>query len=566
LARSWLDRRIPEALPGGELARRRAKAIWLLTVVCASFSVVPIVTSLLFGMAVDLPIMCVSAVGFGAIAVLLERTWNLDLCATLVLAMAFVAIGLTSLRAGGLQSPYTIWLMSIPLVGVNLMGGRGGLLGAGVAGGIIAFLALGDAMGWSSPNSMTPLQEQGQRTQSLVLLTSMISFMLVNQSRAHRIAAENAAERAAEAARLEMTSKAKSEFMASVSHEIRTPLNGVLGLAEVLAGTELTSEQRSHVEAIRGSGTLLLTLLNDVLDSAKLEAERMDLEEEPLDLRVLADQVLNLFAPQAKALGIGLTMRVAPSVPVYVLGDSSRTRQVVMNLVGNAVKFTKRGGIRVEVSSNGSHWTIAVSDDGIGIAADRQAAVFEPFRQAEAGTTRRFGGTGLGLSISKRLVELMGGRLRLDSELGVGSTFSMDVPLRVAHSPAPREQIPVSIKVEPLRILVAEDNRINQRVLRMLLERDGHTVDVVENGVLALEAARERAHDLILMDFQMPEMDGLEATRRIRAFDMDTCIVALTANASAEDRRQAFASGMDDFLTKPIEISELKRVLSSVRG
>ena len=487
--------------------------------------------------------------------------------------------------------------------------------------------------------------------------------------------------------------RAKSEFLAAMSHEIRTPLNGVIGMTEVLAATRLTGAQRDSIDTIQASGRALLSVINDVLDFSKIEAGRLTLEAEPVDLRALADDAAAVVAPSAASRGVEVVCRVAPDVPALVLGDGSRVRQVALNLLSNATKFTEVGTVALDVSvgSRRRHATeivIRVSDTGIGIPPEALDSMFDSFTQVDASTTRRFGGTGLGLAISRRLTEAMGGTIEVESELGLGSTFTVTVPLPPAQpassalsshgavlllvedhpgarqsatelaehhgfdvhavetaadalawvrdggrydlavldltlgdesafdlasrlradpsvggrplillspvgsqaaspglfdaslfkpvradrfadtvarltgrAPVERPELAAeSAPLEtPLRVLVAEDNQVNQKVVVGLLARLGVTPTVVENGALALDAVRSSTFDVVLMDVQMPVMDGLEATRRIRADVGDQLrIVALTANAMAEDAAMCRDAGMDGFLTKPIRFDDLR--------
>jgi signal transduction histidine kinase/ActR/RegA family two-component response regulator len=365
--------------------------------------------------------------------------------------------------------------------------------------------------------------------------------------------------------------RARSEFLAVMSHEVRTPMNAVIGMTTLLLDTELTAEQRAFVETIRSSGDALLTILNDALDYSKIDAGRVELESLAFNPASDARQVIDLMHAQAAARRNTLTLTVADNVPRGVRSDPGRVRQVLLNLVSNALKFTEGGAVTVRVAyerKGRPTLVLSVRDTGIGMTPEVQGQLFRPFTQADASTTRRFGGTGLGLAISHRLATLLGGSLTVESEPGVGSTFTLRVPVTLARN---REETPLLSPTSlapgpPLRVLVAEDNAVNQKVIALMLGRLGHRVDTVANGAEAIAAVERAPYDLVLMDVQMPEIDGIAATRAIRAMPTHrrVPIVALTANVFADDRARCFEAGMTDFLAKPVRREALVTLLARI--
>ena len=437
----------------------------------------------------------------------------------------------------------------------------------GDAGGALWTSALA---GEAVEGSYRVITRQGERWHSLTArrtpdpVTGELCVLVNETDITEEVEAQSALAEARE--RAEAAMAARQDFLANMSHELRTPLTSILGFTDLLAATPLDGEQRRRLCRIRDAGTVLLETLNDVLDFSKLEAGGVNLEHRPFELRALLGKVAGMFEAQALAKGLNLTLDVDAACPQWLEGDCERLRQVLVNFLGNAVKFTGAGSValtaaRREGASPGfARLELAVSDTGVGVPAAMLDAVFDRFAQAGPEVSRKFGGTGLGLAISKEIVELMGGEIGVDSVAGQGARFWCVLDLPVVAAPERRENEAVQVATRPLNLLVADDNEANRELIGTLVRAMGHEVHVVADGCAAVEAVRSGSYDLVLMDVQMPRMDGLAATRAIRGGEGGNAlipIIALTANVLPDQIAFYRASGMDDHVGKPINPREL---------
>ncbi len=483
----------------------------------------------------------------------------------LFLAHALTAVGTTIVAAatwtnGPFLSNY-LWFFPIPPIAALLAGRRAGMVSLAVSVALIAGFEVAVTQGWGAD------KQPVARWFQLLILFAVFAIMALfaftydrSRERAER-RLDDARRRAEEA------DQAKGRFLACITHELRTPMHGILGMTEELSLRGVAPEQRELVATVHASGRSMLRLIDDLLDHSKIEAGRVELESRAFDPRALVEEALAVLRPRARDKGLELRAEIAAGVPVGLLGDGFRLRQVLLNLLGNALKFTERGAVVVELSAPAEgRVRVAVRDTGIGIAPAALATLFDSFTQADASTSRKFGGTGLGLSISRGLVEAMGGALSVDSALGRGSTFSFELPL--PRTDAPRTSTPApALALDDARVaqrqarvvLVADDDAVNRRIASMFLERSGYRCEVVSDGAAAVERVRREGVHAVLLDCHMPRLDGPGAAAQIRALTgpgAQVPLIALTA-AADQDGPLCLAAGMDAVLGKPITIVEL---------
>lgn len=507
------------------------------------------------------------------------------LCGSIATFCVYLLLLCSNITSGGFYDPNFAWFYVVPVMGMIVANQKMGWFWTAV-------ILLTTWIFWMLPDwgvvlesKIAPEDHAGQsmanRISAILALSGLATAFLASQHSAEQklrqalvLLSVEVEERKEAEGKAKAASKAKSDFLANMSHEIRTPMNGVLGMITLLLRSELSDGQREQARTVKQSAEALLTIINDILDYSKIEAGFVSIEAEPFDVRQCIEEVASLVRPTAEEKG--LTIQCALPAPnkdqgAFVVGDQGRIRQILMNLVGNAIKFTEKGSITIKLSwesKDNAEATLRfeVVDQGIGIAPDKLDAVFGKFTQADESTTRNYGGTGLGLAISKQLVERMGGSIGVESRPEEGSTFWFQVTMAIDKAAAQRPdsteiQSPSSIKA---RVLIVDDNKTNRAVARMILQKMDCDVQEVTNGREACEKTLEDTFDLILMDCMMPEMDGFEATQALRARESErrTPIIAMTSLARREDRTRCLESGMDDVITKPILIQEFTATIN----
>ena len=502
---------------------------------------------------------------------LLTRRGRVTAGGVVISLAIFIIIAVTLVARGGMPSNAAAWLLVAPMMSFSMVGARHGVQSAVAAALFYAALWTVQQLGVPMPAGlppavvewMPPVDYTGIALMFLALLwvqEGMWDGIVARLDGAnHELQAEITVRQSAEGS-AQRAAETRYRFLATMSHEIRTPLNGVLGLTEVLLHGDLDPEQRQLTSTMQSSGELLRSILDDVLDFSKIDSGRLDLELQPVNLRQICTDLGRLWHGPAAERGVELKVTIAPRAPTWVRGDPNKLRQILGNLVSNAVKFTEAGHVHVIVPES-PDLVVQVEDTGIGLDEAALAHIFEPFRQADQSTARRFGGTGLGLAICRRLAAAMDGELSVQSTLGPGTTFTLRLPLHLEEEPTLVRQAHAELRVQGRVVLVAEDNPVNQTVMRHLLERHGLRVIVSGDGDAAVREWEAHQPDLILMDCQMPICDGYEATRRIRAMGGTVPIVAVTANTMPGDRARSFDAGMDGHIGKPVRPEQLKQAL-----
>ncbi len=540
--------------------------------------------------AVDAPRSCnvVIAAGAGFVAVLGLLRWGLPvaLCGNLLNGVCFLTYTFIAYQTAGANSPATMWYASIPLLSLWLCGMRAGIAWTALSLAAITAFSAAREFGWRMPDELSLEALRFLEWSGLLGIVGCVFLLVIVLRRAEATARETLAEALQQA---QAADRAKSEFLANMSHEIRTPMTAILGYADILAaGDDAGASAVSRAEAlhtIRRNGTHLLQVIGDILDLSKIEAGKFMLEQVPCSPVELLREVIRLMQIRAEAKGLSLSLVFEGPIPKSIHTDPLRLRQILINIVGNAIKFTETGGVRVAVrmvvEPAGKRFVCTVADSGVGISPRQIERLFQPFTQADTSTARRHGGTGLGLAISKRLAIMLGGDVTVDSTPGAGSTFRVSIDPCLPEATemlviegdqarsgvrAMKKAAPVDVRLD-CRVLLAEDGPDNRRLITFVLEKAGAKLTAVEDGQAAIEAAlgaleADDPFDVVIVDIQMPLVDGYQATERLRAAGYTRPIIALTAHAMRGDRERCLAAGCDDYATKPIDRHLLVRMVA----
>jgi len=484
----------------------------------------------------------------------------------------FFNITVALVARGGMHSNSAVWLLLAPILATFTVGPRHGVVISGATVLVYIGLWTAESLGLPLPPGLPaeylawmPVFDYPSATvatgamlwsQAGLWEMTLKELSSTNTALRDEVQTRQIAEQKAQAA-----AEAKGIFLATVSHEVRTPLNGILGIAQLLEGADLSEEHTNLVRTLRRSGHMLNSILSDILDYSKIEKEHIVLESLPVSLAELSRDLYQLWHAHAADQGLELALVLDPALPAWLLCDPTRLKQILNNLISNALKFTEDGSVTVCFEARGEGLSVSVTDTGIGIPREAVDKIFTMFEQADGSTTRQYGGTGLGLAISRRLARLMGGDLSVASSPGRGSCFSLTLPLRESAAPRARASV-ARADIAGLRVLVAEDNAINQLVVRRLLEQQGAEVEVVSNGLEAVQSWKRAPPDVILMDCQMPVCDGYTATRLLRQAGAHLPILALTANTLEGDRQRCLEAGMDAHISKPVDLNQLLVVLA----
>jgi len=567
-ANLWLERRVDEMVARGsegfEVAEEnRRRALVAMALIFAVLELIGWAIVVAFDMALH-PLVLPSAITVNLATPFLARsrvplrfTETLFHCTTASLMVYYIY------ATGGASSFVMVWVPVYPVVVLSTSGLRSALGMTCFFFAAVLYMLYLDDIG-ALPVSLLE-DEAAFGVMGINLLNVLAASLMVAAIREQELRRQvhQRVEEASGRRSAEMASETKSRLMASISHEIRTPMSGILGTLELMERSSLNDQQREWLSVVQDSGSSLLMLLDDLLDSVRLERDQISIVEQPFDPASLVNRVVGLFKPEARRKGITVQRAAMDHLPERLLGDPGRLRQVLTNLLGNAIKFTDEGSVWVGLHWHAGTFSLWVRDTGAGIAPERLENIFDPFVQGDQSNSRKHGGTGLGLYISRQLVRRMGGMIRVRSVVGWGSTFEVSLPLAEwGESPEPALEGD-DPSVVPLRVLLVDDNQVNLMVTRAMLESLGHEVEVADGGKAALRALRAQLPDVMLLDLQMPDMDGFQVMASFATFPGRHAVrvIALTANATAEDRDACLSAGMDDFLTKPVGLERLGRAL-----